>query len=74
MADIYAELRQDHAEHPRLLYDLAEGGGDPQLAFPDAYHRLYAHLGAEQDVLYEELLTVAPARASARSRRSSSTG
>lgn len=57
MADIYVELQQDHAEILRLLYDLAEGNVNQQLAFPEVYHRLYAHLGAEQDVLYEELLS-----------------
>lgn len=62
MADIYVELRQDHADILRLLYDVAEGTANPQLAFPEVYHRLYAHLGAEQDVLYEELLTSKPTR------------
>jgi hypothetical protein len=62
MADIYTELRQDHSEIMRMLYDLAEGGANPQQVFPDAYHRIHAHLGAEQDTFYEELLAAAPTR------------
>lgn len=62
MADIYVELRRDHAEILRKLYDLAEGGGEPQTLFPEVYNRLFAHLGSEQDVLYEELLLARPTR------------
>ncbi len=62
MADIYDDIRQDHEDILRMLYELAERGGDPQKLFPDIYNRLFAHLGAEQDVLYEELLLAQPSR------------
>lgn len=62
MGDIYTELRQDHAEILRGLYDIAEGSGAPQRLFPEIYRRLFAHIGAEQDTFYEELLLAQPSR------------
>ncbi|HEY3318452.1 MAG TPA: hemerythrin domain-containing protein [Coriobacteriia bacterium] len=62
MADIFMELRRDHGELLRMLYELAEAGADRQRLFPELYGRLFAHLGAEQDVFYEELLLVPTAR------------
>jgi hypothetical protein len=62
MADIYSELRRDHADILDMLYDLAEGGASPERLFPDVYHRVFAHLGAEQDAFYEDLLIAKPTR------------
>lgn len=56
MPDIFTELRQDHSEILRMLYELGERRADPLRLFPEVYHRLSAHLGAEQDTLYEDLL------------------
>lgn len=61
MADIYSELRQDHAQLLTLLFELDEGRGSSRL-FTEAYQRLSAHMGAEQDTLYEELLAIPATR------------
>lgn len=61
MADIYSELRKDHAQLLTMLFELHEGRGGSRL-FTQVYQGLSAHLGAEQDTLYEELLALPPTR------------